>query len=385
MADVIVYDPHAMNMDVEGMRAVFDALPDYPQKDFDFQLTVLIAEYANSKGVCWPGMGTLAGRLHCFKMDVKRGVDRILEFGFFAVKKVKSKGAKWEHNVYVFAKRFLRKTVDKLAAHFDTAKWKTWVEEKLSERQRKKLVNRYCEQADLDLEKVCASEGWWMARRYVAKHVVETPEEYDQILAEAIAKYRDYDGPLYREIAGRPVKPVQPVPAPVQEKPAEPAPVMEKPIAEAVPVEPEPVDPEPWLQDWSKPVEWDYVSEKDMDKMFRVFDTHPELVDDPVKAAEMAGVVLPEMKTVSTPEEALPANTPVEEITTPIQEPTATPEVMKRETGLEALPANTASTQSGPVQTDMANAPKFINGEVDARWGTQQLLHQLNPTMYPAY
>lgn len=354
MADVIVYDPHAMNMDLGLLREEFDALPDYPQKDFDFQLMVLIAEYANGKGVCWPGMGTLAARLHCFKMDVKRGVDRLLKFGFFTVKKVKSKGAKWEHNVYVFAKRFLRKTVDKLAAHFDTAKWKTWVEEKLSERARKKLVNRYCEQADLDLEKVCASEGWWMARRYVAKHVGETPEEYDQILQEAIARYRDYDGPLYREIADRPVKRV---------------PVMEKPAGERIvtsasaaserkrnasivsAAEPEPVDPEPWLQDWDKPIEWEDGSQWSIAQPKQ--DNAP--VQEPVEQ--------------ETSLETLPANT----------------ESASAVSSANTTPANTLSANTQPIQLDTVNAPKFINGEVSSLWTSQQLLHKMNPDMYPAY
>lgn len=349
MADVIVYDSHAMNMDLGLLREEFDALPDYPQKDFDFQLTLLIAEYANSKGVCWPGMGILATRLHCFKMDVKRGVDRVLKFSVFAIKKAKAKGAKWEHNVYIFAKRFLRKTVDKLASHFDAQKWKDWVEEKMSERQRKKLIRRYCEQTDTDLENAGVYQGHWMAMRYVKKHVGETPEEYDAILAEAIAKYRDYDGPNFREIADRPAKPVaQPVSTPV-----------------------------------STPVE--DVSEEDMARMFRMFDEHPELVDDPEQAARLAGVVLPDMKQPAKPEPVDPEPW-LEDYDKPV-EPVSP---VKRETNLEALPANTESasavgSNTQPIQLDTANAPKFINGEVSSLWTSQQLLHKMNPDMYPAY
>lgn len=368
MTDMVVYDPHSMHMNLEELGKAFDALPDYPQKDFDFQLMIAIGEYMNGRGVAFPGMGTLAERLHCFKMDVKRGVDRVYNFGFLAVKKVKKEGARWAHNVYTVAKRFLRKTVDKLAQHFDAQKWKTWVEKKLSARQRKKLVNRYYEQADLDLENAGLRGGWWMAMRYVKKHVKETPAEYEAILAEAIEMYRDYEGPNYREIADRPVKLVQPAPV----KPVEEPVVTVEAVRVAAKPEPDaPVDSEPWLEDWGstssfpeagEPAEWEDVSEEDMDRMFRVFDAHPELVDDPGKAAEMAGVVFPDMKTEE-----------------------AAPEIMKRETSLEALPANTANMQRGPVELDMANAPRFINEEVSSLWTSQQLLHKLNPDTYPAY
>lgn len=354
MADAIVCDPHAMNMDLGLLREEFDALPDYPQKEFDFQLMVLIAEFANGKGVCWPGMGTLAARSHCFKMDVKRGVDRLLKFEFFTVKKVKNKGAKWEHNVYMFAKRFLRKTVDKLASHFDTAKWKTWVEEKMSERQRKKLVNRLCEQVDLDLEHAGVRDGMWMAMRYAKKHVGETPEEYDQILQEAIEKYRDYEGPDYREIADRPVKRV-PVTEPAAPVMSAPAPIQE-PAGERVvtveAVEPEPVDPEPWLQDWDKPIEWEDGSQWTIAQPTVKQETNLEALPANTTSASAASGVNNASNTVSS------ANT-------------------------ATMPANTANTQ--PIQLDTANAPKFINGEVSSLWTSQQLLHKMNPDMYPAY
>lgn len=361
MADMVVYDPHSMHMNLEELGKAFGVLPDYSQKDFDFQLMALIGEYMNGRGVAFPGMRTLAARLHCFKMDVKRGVDRLLKLGFLTVEKVKKEGARWAHNVYTVAKRFLRKTVDKLAQHFDAQKWKTWVEEKLSARQRKKLVRRYCEQADHDLEDAGLSEGWWMARRYVCKHVGETPEEYETILAEAVGMYRDYEGPNYREIADRPVKPVEPVPASVMEKPMKPGMVPANGLAMKA-VEPamdSNVSEEPWLEA-DDTVEWGDVSEEDKAKMFRVFDEHPELLNNPEEAARLAGVVLPDMK-------------PVEETTAPIQ-----PDTVKQETNLETLPANTQIA-------NMQNAPRFLNGDVDARWRSQQLLAKLNPTVYPVY
>ena len=385
MADAIVYDPHTMNMSVDELGKAFAPL-DYPQKDFDFQLMIAIGGYANGKGVAFPGMGTLAARLHCFKMDVKRGVDRLVKLGFLAVKKVKSKGAKWEHNVYTLAKRFLRKTVDKLAQHFDAEKWKHWVEEKCSARQRRKLVARYCEQCETDLTDA-GVRGWWMAMRYVKTHVGETPAEYEAILQEAIQKYRDYDGPNYREIADRPVKPVQPAPVkPVEE----PVVTVETVRVAAKPLYPEPVDPEPWLEDYDKPIEWEDVSEEDMAKMFRVFDEHPELVDDPEKAAVMAGVVFSDMKQ--------PVQKPAE--SEPVDPESWLEDTVERETNLESLPANTESvsavgsntqpTMPAPSQTNIPantqeNVPKFINGEPSSLWRSQQLLHQINPTMYPAW
>lgn len=370
MVDAVVYDMHPQNLDLEALRAKFDALPDYPQKDFDFRLTAVIGEYMNGRGVAFPGMGILAEQLHCFKMDVKRGVDRILPLDVFTVRKVKSEGARWEHNVYIFAKRFLRKTVDKLARHFDAAKWKVWVEEKMSARQRGKLIRRYCEQIDRDLENAGVTQGHWVAMRYMVKHVHETPEEYETILAEAIQKYRDYAGPNFLKIEDRPVlKPALPVPAPVQEKPAEPV---------------------------------GDVSEQDKAKMFRVFDKHPELLNNPVEAARLAGVVLPDMEPVQEQSASAPAHEPALQAdkptvwedgsvwpTGPLTKPTTAPMPVKQQTDLNTLPANTTSvvgsTNTQPVQLDMTNAPKFINGEVSALWETQQLLHEINPTMYPAY
>lgn len=143
-----------------------------------------------------------------------------------------------------------------------------------------------------------------------------------------------------------------------------PAPIQEQPVEDGEP-----------FPEADTPVEWDYVSEKDMDKMFRMFDAHPELVDDPEKAAIMAGVVLPDMKT-------------------------SAPMPVKRETSLESLPANTESvsavgsntqpTMPAPSQTNIPtntqdNVPKFINGEPSALWRSQQLLHRVNPAMYPAW
>ena len=83
---------------------------------------------------------------------------------------------------------------------------------------------------------------------------------------------------------------------------------------------------------------------------------------------------------------------------------------MKLETNLNTLPANTESVSAAgsntesvsaagsntesvsavgsntqPIQLDTANAPKFINGEVSSLWTSQQLLHKMNPDMYPAY
>lgn len=152
------------------------------------------------------------------------------------------------------------------------------------------------------------------------------------------------------------------------EKPSAPAPVMGKPADAPV---------EDWgsassFPEANDPVEWDYVSEKDMDRMFRVFDAHPELLNKPEDAARLARVVF------ASASAAKPVSKPVEE--TPV----------KQKTSLETLPANTASVSAAssntqPIQLDTANAPKFINGEVSAPWKSQQVLHRMNPDMYPTY
>ena len=151
-------------------------------------------------------------------------------------------------------------------------------------------------------------------------------------------------------------------------------------------------------------------------KIAAVVQTHPgkeeEFLANPQKAAQLAGFTVDSVKpsdlvpepVVPVPETVNPepvgdwtsphqANTPIEweNATDPLDAPSG----VKQETNLETLPANTVSavgsantTNTQPmqnVQTNMADAPKFINGEVDSRWETQQLLHEINPTMYPAY
>lgn len=319
-------DDCPLHIDAEKLR---EAVEKYYEDPIGVKVASAIASFADSKGLAFPSVSRLSDMTGYTWQEVSKAVGRLQALGVLTVTRRRFKNSQHCHNEYRFVKKFVRKVADIRSSHFlgNVLKWKAKAED---------------------------------VATAVVDHAVKTVGGKVKQVASAMSA----SAPVAEPVSVEPVqeKPVQPVPAP-----AEPATV------------------EDWGSTSSFPeaddsVEWDYVSEQDMDKMFRVFDAHPELVDDPVKAAEMAGVVFPEMKTVSTPESATALNAPVEETTTPIQKPTATPEIMKRETNLETLPANTQ-----PVQTDMTNAPKFINGEVDARWGSQQLLHQLNPTQYPAY
>ena len=140
-------------------------------------------------------------------------------------------------------------------------------------------------------------------------------------------------------------------------------------------------------------------------KIAAVVQAHPEMekefLSHPEKAAAMASDK-PAMDVPASVSE-LTDSEPVEDwvpsqADTPIVWENGSQHVentVKQETNLETLPANTVSavgsantTNTQPrqnVQTNMADAPKFINGEVDSRWETQQLLHEMNPAVYPAY
>lgn len=153
-------------------------------------------------------------------------------------------------------------------------------------------------------------------------------------VAKAVVDHAQRAVGVVKDTAEKLVKPAEPVPAPVEEKSAEPANGFGVRIAAMV-------------------------------------DAHPELAEEflahPEKAAAMAGANNP------TCDAQYDVSKPVEE----------TPATVKRETSLDTLPAN---TQGNTADTSpMQNAPRFLNGETDARWHSQQLLHQLNPTMYPAW
>ena len=334
-------DDCPLHIDAEKLR---EAVEKYYEDPIGVKVASAIATFADSKGLAFPSVKRLSDMTGFTWQEVSKAVGRLQALGILTIQRRRFTNSQHAHNEYRFVKKFVRKVADLRSSHFlgNVQKWKAKAQD---------------------------------VATAVVDHAVKT-------VSSAVGMG---EKPASAPASAEPVeeKPVQPVPAPVM---SAPAPIQEQPVEDGEP-----------FPEADTPVEWDYVSEKDMDRMFRVFDEHPELVDDPVKAAEMAGVSFPDMK----------VSEPVEETTAPIQ-PVQT---MKLETNLNTLPANTESVSAAgsntesvsaagsntesvsavgsantqPIQLDTANAPKFINGEVSSLWTSQQLLHKMNPDMYPAY
>ena len=314
-------------------------LPNTPTRELDAAVFSAIAEHANSKGRAFPSIRTIARKIGRSRMDVWRSVQRLIKLGWLTKEKVK--GARFEHCVYMIASRFLRKTVNMQAKHFDAAKWERWINyaKTMGDYMRKYtvgVVKKGCDIAQNAAKPVfrftiarllrdLADKGFYgdrleKAENFVLSHSHDTCEEYEKTLGEAVemAKHQ----PVWDTVS----------------KPTSSAPADLEPVSEPV----SSASADSVLQSGT-PIEWE--------------DGSTWLTDPLTKDTQ-----------------AMP---------------------VKQETNLNTLPANTTSAvdsantantvDSANVQTNMTNAPKFINGEVDSRWETQQLLHELNPTMYPAY
>lgn len=348
-------DDCPLHIDAEKLR---EAVEKYYEDPIGVKVALSIATFADSKGLAFPSVSRLSEMTGFTWQEVSKAAGRLQALGILTIQRRRFKNSQHSHNEYRFVKKFVRKVADLRSSHFlgNVLKWKAKAQDV----------------ATAVVDHAVKTVGGKVKQMASAVSASAASGVKDASSASA-ASERDASNAAKPAVEPVQEKPAQPVATPVEEKPAQPV-----------------EDEESWPEA-DDPVEWDYVSEKDMDRMFRVFDEHPELVDDPVKAAEMAGVVFPDMKP------AKPVSTPVEETTTPIQ-PVQT---MKLETNLNTLPANTESASAvssanttpantlsantQPIQLDTANAPKFINGEVSSLWTSQQLLHKMNPDMYPAY
>lgn len=344
-------DDCPLHIDAEKLR---EAVEKYYEDPIGVKVALAIATFADSKGLAFPSVSRLSEMTGCTWQEVSKAVGRLQALGVLTIQRRRFKNSQHCHNEYRFVKKFVRKVADLRSSHFlgNVLKWKAKAQDVATA-----VVDHAVKTVGGKVKQVAS-----VMSASAASGVKDAS-------SASAASERERNASNAAEPASvEPVqeKPVQPVPAPAEPVISAPAPIQEQPVEDGEP-----------FPEADTPVEWDYVSEKDMDKMFRVFDAHPELVDDPEKAAEMAGVSFPDMK-VSEPVEE-PATKPVEPVSP-----------VKRETSLEALPANTQPTMPAPSQTNIPantqeNAPKFINGEVDARWRSQMMLHQVNPSMYPAW
>ena len=350
-------DDCPLHIDAEKLR---EAVEKYYEDPIGVKVALAIATFADSKGLAFPSVKRLSDMTGFTWQEVSKAVGRLQALGILTIQRRRFKNSQHCHNEYRFVKKFVRKIADIRSSHFlgNVLKWKAKAQDV----------------ATAVVAHAVKTVGGKVKQVASAMSASAASGVKDASSASAASEHERNASNAAEPASAEPVqeKPVQPVPAPAEPVMSAPAPIQEQPVEDGEP-----------FPEADTPVEWDYVSEKDMDKMFQVFDAHPELVDDPEKAAEMAGVVF----------SSASAAEPVRGETAPVQEPVEPVSPVKRETNLETLPANTESVSAVgstvqaniPANIQAENAPKFINGEVDARWRSQMMLHQVNPTMYPAW
>lgn len=246
-ATAATIDMHPMWVNLEP---AYQVLEDYPEAELDLKVLALIAADANSKGVSFPTIKTMAEKLGETAKRVWYSVQRLIAKGLI---KILRKEKKYQdihpRNIYQVVKALLRKEPDTRSSHFDAEKWrviaarlKKFVSDavdgvkqvavkaaksmagKPRKRSKKQWNNSYqnnsyrsygyrepaltpeeiehkhrigqlIQQAEDDLSKTGMGDGYYPALRYIADRVKKTPDEYDSILQEAIARFKDYVEP----------------------------------------------------------------------------------------------------------------------------------------------------------------------------------------------
>lgn len=116
-------DMHPMFVDLEPAKPVLEG---YPEAGLDLKVFACIAGDANSRGVSFPTLRTIADKVGDTLKRVDASVKRLIAKGLIKVLR-KEKKYKDIHprNIYQVVKALLRKEPDKLSSHFDAEKWKT--------------------------------------------------------------------------------------------------------------------------------------------------------------------------------------------------------------------------------------------------------------------
>lgn len=234
-------DMHPMWVNLEP---AYQVLEGYPGAELDRKVFQVIASYANSQGIAWPQQKTIADILEEIKMNVNRSVHRLIDKRLVKIlRKEKKYNDIHPRCIYSVASDMVRETPDMRSSHFDAEKWRVIAARlkkhvsdavdtvkqvavnaaknmasarKPRERSKKQWNNSYgyrepvltpeelerkrwtqqlIQQAEDDLSKAGVGDGYYPALRYIADHVKKTPEKYDQILQDAIEKYKDYVEP----------------------------------------------------------------------------------------------------------------------------------------------------------------------------------------------
>ena len=246
-ATAVTIDNHPMWVNLEP---AYPELEGYPEAELDRKVLTVIACYANSQGTAFPLQATIADILGEIKMNVNRSVHRLIDKRLIKImRKEKKYNDIHPRCIYGVASDMVRETPDMRSSHFDAEKWrviaarlkkhvakavdnlkqvatsvaesmasarkrkprahgnrawKQWrnksyadltVEEKqaLAEEQaRRNRLQLLYQNASDDLAKANVVEGHWLACRYMEKRLKKTPEQYDQILQDAIEKFKDY-------------------------------------------------------------------------------------------------------------------------------------------------------------------------------------------------
>jgi hypothetical protein len=240
-ATAATIDNHPMWVNLEPAYPVLEG---YPEAELDRKTLALIAADANSKGVSFPTIKTMAEKLGETAKRVWCSVQRLIAKGLIKVlRKEKKYQDKHPRNIYQVVKALLRTEPDKTSSHFNAEKWKPFAArlkkfvsdavdtvkqvavtaaENMSARKRKprkQWNNSYRSygdrepvltpeelerkhwtqqlilQAQDDLSKAGMGDGYYPALRFIADHVEKTSEQYDSILQDAIARFKDYVKP----------------------------------------------------------------------------------------------------------------------------------------------------------------------------------------------
>lgn len=117
------FDEYPLHVNVQAIR---ETVAKYGEDEAVATVAIAIAGYANSKGVAFPSLDLIGGEIGFTIQEVSSYAHRGAAIGMFAICKAKAKGAKYAHNVYRFAKNFIRKTADIRSSHFiaNVKKWR---------------------------------------------------------------------------------------------------------------------------------------------------------------------------------------------------------------------------------------------------------------------
>lgn len=115
-------DMHPMFVDLEPARSVLEG---YPEAELDLKVFACIAGDANSRGVSFPTLRTIADKIGDTLKRVAASVKRLIAKGLIKILR-KEKKYKDIHprNIYQVVKALLRKEPDTRSSHFDAEKWK---------------------------------------------------------------------------------------------------------------------------------------------------------------------------------------------------------------------------------------------------------------------